>query len=195
MTDIDIDFAQRARVVASLPCIPAALHDRRPHPSGVYFQDIPRHPLDGMAVWEHRHAADLGYFKIDFLSTTIYDGVRDESHLVTLLTTEPKWDAFDDPMIVNQLAHLKGNFAFVQAIRPRSIEDLAICLALIRPGKRHLINKSRADIDAELWTKTDEYHFKRSHAIAYAAAIVVQLNLLYERHHPPLSADPADTRL
>src|SRR5882672_8214262 len=121
MTDIDIDFAERTRVIASLPCVPAALRDRRPHPSGVYFQDIPRDPLDGLAVWDHRQAADRGYFKLDFLNTTIYDGVRDEAHLVALLTSEPPWDALDDRDTVNQLAHINGHYNTVQTIRPRSI--------------------------------------------------------------------------
>jgi len=34
----------------------------------------------------------------------------------------------------------------------------------------------------EVWTKpeTDEYYFKKSHATAYAVAIVVQMNLICE---------------
>ena len=64
---------------------------------------------------------------------------------------------------------------------PRSIEDLAICIALPRPGKAHLINKPRSEINREIWMKTDNYYFKKSHAIAYASAIVVQLNLMIEQ--------------
>ena len=53
-------------------------------------------------------------------------------------------------------------------------------LAMIRPGKRYLVGKSWEQIEKEVWVKTDEYFFKHSHAIGYALAIVVQLNLICE---------------
>jgi len=197
VTDIDIDVMQRSRVTDGLGAVPAALATRQPHASGLYFQDIPFDPLDGLAVWDYQRAAGLGYFKIDLLSCNLYEGVRDEEHLVDLLTREPPWHALDDPAVVNKLAHVNGHFAEMQAIRPRSIEDLAVCLAIIRPGKRYLLGRSRAEIDREIWIRNDadeRFSFKRSHSIAYAAAIVVQLNLLNERHHLSSSADPADQR-
>jgi DNA polymerase III alpha subunit len=61
---------------------------------------------------------------------------------------------------------------------PSSIEQLAMFIALLRPGKRHLIGKSWQTIEAEIWIPTEKYYFKKSHAIAYATSIVVQLNLL-----------------
>jgi len=53
---------------------------------------------------------------------------------------------------------------------------------VIRPAKRHLLGKSWEDILKEVWTKptTDEYYFKKAHAVAYAMAIVVQMNLICE---------------
>jgi hypothetical protein len=52
-------------------------------------------------------------------------------------------------------------------------------LAVIRPGKKHLIGRSWDEIAKEVWTKTDDvYSFKRSHAIGYAAAIALQMNKL-----------------
>jgi hypothetical protein len=185
-TDIDIDFFERSAALDGLRFILAVEvrgkeKERRKHASGVYFHDIPTDPLDGMAAWEYQTAEQKGYFKVDLLHNTIYEGVRSEGHLVELLTTEPPWDVFNDTDIVNSLAHLAGHFDVVQFIQPRSIEDLAICIALTRPGKMHLIGKLRSDIDQEIWVKTDKYHFKKSHAIAYASAIVVQLNLLVEK--------------
>ena len=40
-----------------------------------------------------------------------------------------------------------------------------------------------ATVMNEVWTKPegDEYYFKKAHAIAYAAAVVVQMNLICER--------------
>jgi hypothetical protein len=65
-------------------------------------------------------------------------------------------------------------------------------LALLRPGKKHLIpvceEKGFQAIDQEIWVKTeDAYFFKKAHAIAYAHVIVVQLNLLCEMVSYPFS--------
>lgn len=185
-TDIDIDFFNRTPALEGLRYVIATENrkiGRCKHNSGVYFHDIPVDPLDGMAVWEYETAEKKGYFKIDLLHNSIYEGVRSEDHLVELLTKEPPWEVFDQEDIVNGLAHVAGHFNIVQAIQPRSIEDLAVCIAMSRPGKFHLIGKSRSEIDREIWVKSNKYYFKKSHAIAYASAIVVQLNLLMEQAH------------
>lgn len=154
--------------------------EHRRHPTGVYFQNIPTDPLTAYASLPYEEAADRGYFKIDFLNNSIYNGVRDEDHLIELLNREPPWDFFDEADIVGMLAHIHNSFGVVSMIRPRSIEDLAVILALQRPGKRHLLTAPRAEIDASIWEATDKFNFKRAHAIAYAVSIVVQLNLIVE---------------
>jgi hypothetical protein len=184
-TDIDIDVADRNAALDGLRHVPAVeVHQgvRHRHHCGVYFQDIPVDPLDGMAVWEHHDAEARGYTKLDIIHNTIYDEVRDEMHLVDLLTTEPRWELFADEAVVGKLAHIRDHFDVVQSIRPRSIEDLAICIALPRPGKWYLIGKPREVIDREIWWPTVKYYYKRAHAISYAASIVVQLNLYCETH-------------
>jgi hypothetical protein len=67
-------------------------------------------------------------------------------------------------------------------MKPGSIEQLAAVLAMIRPAKRYLIGKDWTTVMTEIWTKpeNDEYYFKKAHAVAYAAAIVVQMNLICE---------------
>ena len=189
MTDIDIDLADRNKAFDAQPCICAVLTGaRRRHPSGVYFQHIPIDPIDEMAVWDFKLAEQKGYFKVDLLHNSIYDRVRDEQHLVNLLTTEPPWAAFTDRQIVSQLQQIGNHFDIVQMIKPQCIEDLAVCIALVRPGKSRLIGRSRPDIDQELWavdphesdTDGKPYAYKRSHAIAYAASLIVQLNLMRE---------------
>jgi hypothetical protein len=183
-TDIDIDFLDRGKALEGLThvaALEARANDRRKHQSGVYFHDIPMDPIDGLAVWDYQEAEQKGYFKIDFLNNTIYKDVRDEEHLIDLLVTEPPWDVFQDRDIVAGLAHVSRHFDILQKIKPKSIEDLAICIALVRPGKAHLIHKSRQEIDQEIWTKADKFAFKRAHGISYAATIVVQLNLLVEK--------------
>jgi hypothetical protein len=182
--DIDIDFPEPQRVIDSLRCVQARERNGRRHQSGLYFQDIPVNPLDGLAVWDHKTAAKKGYFKVDCLSNSIYEGVRDEAHLVALATREPPWEKFQDVATVRKMKQINNpkTLPVLQQIKPHSIEDLAVCLAVIRPAKRHLIGKPRDEIDQEIWipSKTEEHAFKRSHAIAYATSLVVQLNLMLE---------------
>jgi hypothetical protein len=189
-TDIDIDFPDRYKALRNIPHVAAAMvqrGERVRHMSGIYFQDIPVDPTDGLAVPDYIEAADQGYFKIDFLANYIYEGVRDEAHMDALLAREPLWDLLEDEEIVGSLAHIRDHFDTVLTIRPRSIMDLAVCLAIMRPGKRHLIGRPRHEIDAEIWLPVQAYHYKKSHSVAYAASIVVQLNLLVEQANEPVA--------
>ena len=70
----------------------------------------------------------------------------------------------------------------LQDYKPTSIEQLAMILAIIRPGKKHLLGKSFDEIEKTVWVKPEsgEYYFKKAHAIAFATAIVVQLNRICE---------------
>lgn len=185
-TDIDIDVADREKALAGLPCVEASKvstnEGRQRHNTGVYFQNVPVDPIDGYCSIPFKEAAELGYFKIDVLPNTIYVGVRDEAHLIELLEREPAWELLESPEFVGLLAHIKSHFDIVETIKPRSIEDLSVVIALIRPGKRHLVGKPRHVIEADIWTKSDDYAFKKPHAVAYAASIVVQMNLLVEQN-------------
>lgn len=184
-SDIDIDFMDRKQALAGLPHVAARLDDGKRHPSGIYFQDIPIDPLDGIATWDAKTAEEKGYFTVDFLNNSIYRGVRNEVHLVDLLTREPPWHRFAEPATAEKIAHLRNNVDIVQAINPQNIYDLAVCLALIRGSKRHLVHKPRAEIEREIWLKPadpKQMYFKRAHAVAYAASLVVQLNLLIEQN-------------
>jgi hypothetical protein len=55
-------------------------------------------------------------------------------------------------------------------------------LAMIRPGKRHLVGKTWSEVEADVWIKPNDntYFFKKSHSYGYALAILVQLNLIVE---------------
>lgn len=184
-TDIDIDFADREQALSGLMHVAATRFERNEflrHPSGVYFQEVPIDPFTGWCSVPYEKAQELGYFKIDFLNNSIYQGVRDEAHLDELLKREPEWSLLEDRTIVSMLAHIGEHFGTVQTIRPKSIEDLALVLALIRPGKRHLTYMPREMIEADIWKPNpDGYVFKKSHSVAYAVSVVVQMNLLVEQ--------------
>jgi len=54
---------------------------------------------------------------------------------------------------------------------------------MIRPAKRNLIGMDWTTVMTTIWTKPEdgEYYFKKAHAVAYAMAIVVQMNLICEQ--------------
>jgi DNA polymerase III alpha subunit len=131
----------------------------------------------------YEEAEERNYFKIDFLNVGIYKGVRDEEHLVQLMKTEPLWDLLEQDDFIQNLFHVNGHGSILRQAKPRSIEELAAVLAMIRPAKRYLIGKDWTTVMNEVWTKpeNDDYFFKKSHATAYAIAIVVQMNLICEQ--------------
>lgn len=185
MPDIDIDFQDRTRILNLIEHVPACLEDGKKHNTGVYCHAIPVNPITGLSSIDYKEAEDRGYFKIDFLNVNAYNGIRSESHLQDLISTEPLWDLLEDPAVCNQMFHINGYHQLIAKLKPRSIEDLAMFLALLRPAKKHLIpvceKEGFQSIDKEIWTKSDDaYFFKKAHAIAYAHVIVVQLNLLCE---------------
>jgi hypothetical protein len=191
-TDIDIDFLDREKALEGLSYVSGTIEQRGhrvKHASGVYFQDIPVDPISKTAAYLYEEAESLGYFKIDFLNNSIYAGVRDEDHLEQLMR-EPPWELFESPEIVSMLSQIHSSFNIVNTIKPKSFMDLAVILALIRPGKRHLLSHPRHEIDADIWTKgSDEYFFKKSHAVAFAVSIGVQLNLIIEQTGQDVDAE------
>lgn len=187
-TDVDIDCFGRDNILSNIECIFGRI-DRpdgrvEKHPTGVYFQNIPRDPTTNISTLDHRIANDYGYFKVDFLNVNMYEGIRDESHLLELVDREPPWDFFLYKEITDQLFHLKGHSNLLVKYQPKSIEDLAMILAIMRPAKAYLQQCDWDKIRQEVWLKVDgeeNYQFKRSHSLSYALAIVVNLNLLIEQ--------------
>jgi len=186
-TDIDIDFVNRDDILRFIKHIPATTRQEntlKKHNSGVYFNPIPHDPLTGFASIDFREAEDRGYFKIDFLNNSLYTGIRNEDHLDRLIATEPLWELLEEKDVVSQLAHIHNHYDTVNLLKPKSIEQLAAVLAVIRPAKKHLIRQGWQAIMKEVWIKPDDdngYYFKKSHAVSYATAVVVQLNLICEQ--------------
>lgn len=185
-TDVDIDCYGRDKILEGVECVYGRIdraNDKfEKHPTGVYFQNIPRDPTTNMSTIDHRIANDYGYFKIDFLNVNMYSGIRSEQHLLELMDKAPPWDFLQYAEISDKLFHLKGYNYLLQRYKPASVEDLAMILAIIRPAKAYLQNTNWNKIREEVWDKTadDGYQFKRSHGIAYSLAIIVNLHLLIE---------------
>ena len=186
MPDIDIDFLDRSQALQLFKHIPASRLDNDKlvkHNTGVYLHEVPVDAVSGLCQLPYEQAEDEKYFKIDFLNVGIYKGVRDEAHLIQLMETEPLWDLLEQDDFVNLLFHLNGHGDIIRKTLPTSVEQLSAVLAMIRPAKRYLIGKDWTTIMKEVWTKpeTGDYYFKKSHATAYAVAIVVQMNLICEQ--------------
>ena len=185
MPDIDIDFSDRKKVLDIVQHIPAAIKDNgtfKKHNTGVYCHSIPYNPITDTASIDYKIADSRGYFKIDFLNVNVYKDVQSEEHLIKLLNQEPLWDLLLEDDFTEKLFHVNGHGSILREMKPRSVEQLAAVLAVIRPAKRYLIGKDWTTVMNEVWVKpqSDEYFFKKAHAVAYAAAIVVQMNLICE---------------
>lgn len=182
--DVDIDLANRDLLLAKLPKYINASQpkgdDLTKHNTGIYLQNIPKYPIQNISTIPYDEAEERGYFKIDLLNNSIYNGIKNETHLNELLAQEVNWSLFEFEEIVEQLAHINNHFEIVKQHPPKSIEQLAMILAMIRPGKRHLVGNTWEVIEKEVWEKTEDYFFKRSHALSYAVSIIVQLNKLIE---------------
>lgn len=186
MPDIDIDFADRKLALDLFEHTVAMRKDgdvSKAHNTGVYATSIPTDARTNLSTIDYKTAEERGYFKIDFLNVGIYNGVRDEAHLIELMNHEPLWDLLEDSSFSELLFHVNGHSDILQTMKPTSIEQLAAVLAMIRPAKRHLVGKSWDQVLEEVWQRpeNDDYFFKKAHAVAYAQAVVVQMNLICEQ--------------
>jgi hypothetical protein len=187
LPDVDIDFADREQVLRLLAHVPAmqAMPNgtKQKHKTGVYFHPVPVNPFTGWCDIDYQRAEELGFFKVDLLNVSLYQRVQSKEHLTRLAEQEPLWDLLQQDDFVNLLFHLNGHGDILRKTCPTSVEQLSAVLAMIRPAKRYLIGKSWNMIMKEVWTKPEngEYYFKKSHATAYAVAIVAQMNLICEQ--------------
>lgn len=183
--DVDIDMANREDILNILPHVPASIEKNgkySKHNSGVYFQNIPVLPLEQFAALDYKQAEEEGFFKVDFLNNHVYHNVRDEAHLNQLVAQEPVWELLEYREVVEDLFQISKHYELVQRYKPKSLEELAMLLAIIRPAKKHLQGLGWDEIKETVWESPEsgEYHFKKSHAFSYAMVIIVQLNLLAE---------------
>lgn len=182
-SDVDIDFGNRDKILEHIKYIPAAMRKVTPmrkHATGVHVCDVPYDALNDMANIDYTEAESRGYFKLDLLNVHIYNHVRNEQHLHELMK-EPNWDMLKDKKTVQNLIHLSNHYNSLQRMPEpvNTIPRLAMFLAVIRPAKKHLIGFPWKIVAENVWEKeSGDYHFKKSHSIAYANLVVVHMNLL-----------------
>jgi hypothetical protein len=180
-SDVDIDLADRQQLLNLIEHTSAAIYkenSKDKHKVGIYVQDIPKDPVLNIANIDYKESYKYGFYKIDLLNVSMYNGIESEEDINAYLNKEPSWNLLEIPDFVNQLFHISNYYKLLQDLKPHSVEKLAAFLALIRPAKKHLITKDWDTILSEVWIKPndDEYYFKKSHATSYALAIIVQMN-------------------
>lgn len=182
--DVDIDIQRANKPEKFFDIVRASRVDKdqlKKHNVGVYFQNIPQDSLTHLSAIPYKEAEKIGFMKIDFLTLDLLDYFDSNEQIRKLIDIEPKWELLDSEENVKKLFQIKNHFRLIDDIKPRDIETLADCLALIRPGKRNLVYKyikNKEEVRKVLYIKDSNYAFKRSHAIAYATNIVLQLHLL-----------------
>lgn len=184
-SDVDIDFGNRDLILQKIKHIPSAMRNVNPmrrHATGIHITEIPYDPVNDMAAIDYTEAEKRGYFKLDLLNVHVYNQVRDENHLLELMR-DPDWRKLSDPFFVEKLIHIGNHYQTLTKMHEpvNSIPRLAMFLALIRPGKKHLIGLPWNEIAKSIWDRDNAgYTFKKSHAVAYAHLVVVHMNLINE---------------
>lgn len=188
--DVDIDFANRTLALSVLEHIPASIVQNskiEKHNTGVYFHAVPTDPVSLQSSVDYKQADEKGWFKIDILNVGVYEQVKSEKHLLDLIDAELDWSLFENSEFTSKLIHL-GNYSdLLKQLKPKSLSDIAMVLAMIRPGKKHLIDKCKKfgfkSIEDEIWTDTNNqaYSFKKSHSFGYALLVKVHASLIVEQ--------------
>lgn len=155
--------------------------DLRKHPAGVYFQNVPVDKITGLSAIPYKETDDLGYMKIDFLHLNLLNEFKSKSQMRRLLKIDPDWELLENEEVVRELFHIGNHFDLVSKIKPTSVQQLSDILALIRPGKRNLLDEyllSPETVRPELYTKRINSDMRKSHTIPYALLIVLQLHTI-----------------
>lgn len=219
--DLDVNDREKAFSIFSKATRASVLHTDtkspdypklRPHPDGFYFQNIPVDVETGLSAFPYKQAEEFGYCKVDILSMHVYSMVKSEDELNELLNAPVDWNWFiDERFFKNEdpsysLAHLASWYWLCKMYPPKSVEDLAILIALKLPAKNYMIPKSVSEsqkytwdqIKERIWGKRDDEPeckskpFKKSHAVAYALLVVLHAQLITRYLNSPLEEEAGE---
>lgn len=151
------------------------------HQCGVFFHNMPTDPVTGFAAIPYDESSDYNYFKIDMLNNSALVNFPSKEWMDEYVDIEPDWNLLLKRENVEKLFHLKNWFHFVIQTKPKSVLEVADMVALIRPAKKQLLDKYLRNREAtrpELYTRIDKFDMRKSHSLAYALIIVLQLHLI-----------------
>ncbi len=184
--DIDIESADRDDILKHITHV-SARQERdesvRKHNSGVYVTEVPHDPVNDCASIDYEQAEQRGYIKIDFLNVNVYKLIRDQEHYEEMLNKEPPWSRLQEPEFIEKLIHVGNHHKLICNMNVNSIARMSMFLALIRPGKRHLLDQTWNKIGQDIWTIPEDgsYYFKKAHAVSYAVLVALHMNLIDEQ--------------
>lgn len=181
--DIDIDITPKADVKKLFnQTVRASMEmngELKPHPVGYYFQNVPVDNITGLSAIPYKNTLEHNYFKIDLLNLNLLNDFSSKIQMRKMMNVEPDWDMLNDEKIVKQLFQIADHYDVISMVKPRSVEELADVLALIRPGKRKLLYKyleDKREVRKVLYKKISKHDMRKSHVIPYALLIVIQMN-------------------
>lgn len=187
--DIDIDVPTNFKPDKYFNIINASMVEDlelKKHLVGIYLQNMPTDPLTGYAAIPYTEAEALGYTKIDMIHLSLLNKFKSKDEIRKFAEKSPNWELLEDKDFVSNLFHIANHFDLVDAIKPKSVIEIADILCLIRPGKRILLDrylKNKKLTRKELYTKRQKSDLRKSHAVAYALLIVVQMHALENQYN------------
>ena len=176
--DVDIDVPDREKVLNLIDHIVAMRIDKGKkvkHNTGVYVQNIEQDIETGLSLIDHENEIAQ---KVDILNFSPLERFRSNEQLQHLISIEPDWGLLKNKEFVQKTTHIHKWFDMISKMNIDSVEKLAMFLAIIRPSKEYLRNKSWDYIEKNVWKDEGKgYTFKKSHAFGYALTIVAYMNL------------------
>ena len=196
--DIDIDFSDAQKVKSFFKdriVLASQIEndDIKKHNVGVYFQSMPVDKELNIAAIpclitgeqpRRDRAQELGYFKLDFLEVKMLRHFKSKAEIRELLKIPPDWSLLEREDIVTDVFQIRNHFDIVSKVKPKSIEEVADVLALIRPNKRVLLDeylKNPKHVREHLLYKREageKSSFRLCHAVPYSMLIVLNLHII-----------------
>lgn len=150
-----------------------------PHPSGYVINETSlEDAFTGLFPVPFQDIDETQAMKVDLLTNTSYGLFSSKEEVLYYRNKIHKFDfsLLQKRDFVEQLPHISNHFYVLVDIQPQSPMQLADVLALIRPGKVHLIDQYKASPEKTrqmLYTRPHKgMYFKKSHATAYAVMIL-----------------------
>ena len=188
--DIDIDVKPNTKREKYGICAMMYDEDKEKisiHPSGIYLSDVPVDEHTGHSAIDYKTADSEGYLKVDILTNSAYDSFKSKEQITDAIENHINWDNLYKYDVVKKLPHIANHYDLIRKIQPRSVEELADTLALIRPSKikyidAYIENKEKVRLNLYRRPTDGSPYFKKSHAISYAVMILCSMYSQTSKH-------------
>lgn len=175
--------------------------DYQPHPAGVYFyKNVPQ--FDNFSILDYKEMEKKNYQKIDILNNTYLDNISAtdlKNYLDKIENENIDWKSLWSYTETYQLSKYPG---ILREFKVSSVMDIAIVLALIRPGSIKNYDKMKTyihtstifdkknDIEKNILKETygipvfdeqfkalglidEKYRYKKPHSLGYAYVLLI----------------------